>query len=216
MGRLPRADRPCIRLLRGCHDARVTSIRQPGDTDAPDRSRQTARRALLERATVREVLMGAQDNITNVLAVVLGVTIGAGRADLVALAGTAAAVAEAISMGGVLYTSTRAERDLDARDALGGSATHDGARLGPGGAAAVTGLAALAGGMVPLAPFVVFPVGQAMVASLAISILALFALGSATATITRRTWWRDGLRLVVIGGTAALAAALVGSLLRID
>ena len=55
---------------------------------------QAAWRALLERATVREVLMGAQDNLTNVLAVTLGVTIGAGRADLVALAGTAAAVAE--------------------------------------------------------------------------------------------------------------------------
>jgi hypothetical protein len=42
---------------------------------------------------VREVLMGAQDNLTNVLAVVLGVAVGAGRAELVALAGTAAAVA---------------------------------------------------------------------------------------------------------------------------
>lgn len=194
----------------------MTSIRQPGDPAAPDSSRQTARRALLERATVREVLMGAQDNITNVLAVVLGVTIGAGRADLVALAGTAAAVAEAISMGGVLYTSTRAERDLDALDALPGGGAPTRPRLGPGGAAVVTGLAALAGGMVPLAPFAVLPVGPAMVASLAISILALFALGSATATITRSTWWRDGLRLVAIGGTAALAAALVGSLLRID
>jgi len=194
----------------------MSSIRERDLADASNRSGRTARRALLERATVREVLMGAQDNITNVLAVVLGVTIGAGRADLVALAGTAAAVAEAISMGGVLYTSTRAERDLDARDALAGSPAPGGSRLGPGGAAVVTGLAALAGGMVPLAPFAVLPVGPAMVASLAISILALFALGSATATITRRTWWRDGLRLVAIGGTAALAAALVGSVLRVD
>jgi len=40
---------------------------------------------VLQRATVREILMGAQDNLTNVLAVVLGVAIGAGRADLVAL-----------------------------------------------------------------------------------------------------------------------------------
>jgi len=65
--------------------------------------------------SVREILMGAQDNLTNVLAVVLGVSIGSGEMRTVALAGLAAGVAEAISMGGVLYTSTRAAQDLGAR-----------------------------------------------------------------------------------------------------
>ena len=176
----------------------------------------SARRALLERATVREVLMGAQDNLTNVLAVVLGVTIGAGRAELVALAGTAAAVAEAISMGGVLYTATRAERDLDARERGEPAGASSEPRLGPAGAAAVCGLAALAGGLLPLLPFLALPLAGAVVASLALSIVALFALGSATASITRRSWWRDGLRLVAIAGTAALAAALIGAVLRVD
>jgi VIT1/CCC1 family predicted Fe2+/Mn2+ transporter len=176
---------------------------------------QAAWRALLERATVREVLMGAQDNLTNVLAVTLGVTIGAGRADLVALAGTAAAVAESISMGGVLYTSTRAERDLDARDHPGAEDEAPGTRLGPAGAAVVTGLAALAGGLLPLAPFLVLPIGAALVASITVSVVALFGLGSATASVTRRVWWQDGMRLVVIAGTAALAAALIGAGLRV-
>ena len=60
----------------------------------------TASRSVLERATVREIVMGAQDNLTTVLAVTPGVSIGFGRADLVALAGLSAAVAEAVSMGG--------------------------------------------------------------------------------------------------------------------
>ena len=176
--------------------------------------RREERRRLMERATVREVLMGAQDNLTNVLAVVLGVAIGAGRAELVALAGTAAAVAEAISMGGVLYTATRAELDLDAREPpLAGPRP---ARLGPRGAAVVTGLAALAGGLLPLLPFLFLELAPAVAASLLISITALFGLGSATAGVTRRSWWRDGLRLVLIAGTAALAAALIGALLRVD
>jgi VIT1/CCC1 family predicted Fe2+/Mn2+ transporter len=176
--------------------------------------RREERRRLMERATVREVLMGAQDNLTNVLAVVLGVAIGAGRAELVALAGTAAAVAEAISMGGVLYTATRAELDLDALEPpLAGPRP---ARLGPRGAAVVTGLAALAGGLLPLLPFLFLELAPAVAASLLISITALFGLGSATAGVTRRSWWRDGLRLVLIAGTAALAAALIGALLRVD
>ncbi len=159
--------------------------------------------------------MGAQDNLTNVLAVVLGVTIGAGRADLVALAGTAAAVAESISMGGVLYTSTRAERDLENRDLDPGEQRAPDARLGPAAAAGVTGLAALAGGLLPLAPFLILPIGPALVASVSVSVLALFGLGSATASVTRRIWWQDGIRLVVIAGSAALAAALIGTLLRV-
>jgi VIT1/CCC1 family predicted Fe2+/Mn2+ transporter len=176
--------------------------------------RRQERRQLMERATVREVLMGAQDNLTNVLAVVLGVAIGAGRAELVALAGTAAAVAEAISMGGVLYTATRAELDLDALE-MNASAARP-ARLGPGGAAVVTGLAALAGGLLPLLPFLFLELTPAVATSLLISIAALFGLGSATAGVTRRSWWRDGLRLVLIAGTAAMAAALIGALLRVD
>lgn len=160
--------------------------------------------------------MGAQDNLTNVLAVVLGVTIGAGRADLVALAGTAAAVAESISMGGVLYTSTRAERDLEDRDRPEARDGADRARLGPGGAALVTGLAALAGGLLPLVPFLFLPIGAALATSISVSVLALFGLGSATASVTRRVWWQDGLRMVAIAGTAALAAALIGALLRVS
>ena len=147
--------------------------------------RREERRRLMERATVREVLMGAQDNLTNVLAVVLGVAIGAGRAELVALAGTAAAVAEAISMGGVLYTATRAELDLDALEPRDGAVRP--ARLGPGGAAVVTGLAALAGGLLPLVPFLFLQLAPAVATSLLISIAALFGLGSATAGVTRRS-----------------------------
>lgn len=160
---------------------------------------------------MREILMGAQDNLTNVLAVVLGVTIGAGRADLVALAGLAAGIAEAISMAGVLYTSTRAERDL-----ADGSSVPDRPRLEPWQAGAVTFVAALVGGLVPLAPFAFLPLTAALVTALVVSVAALFALGAWTATITGRRWRTEGIRLVAIAGAAAVAAALVGTVLRVD
>jgi hypothetical protein len=61
-------------------------------------------------STLREIILGAQDNLINVLATVLGVAIGLGSVRIVAMAGLASGIAEAISMGGVLYTSTCAER----------------------------------------------------------------------------------------------------------
>ena len=164
----------------------------------------------IERTTLREVLMGAQDNLTNVLAVVLGVAVGAGRAELVALAGLAAGIAESISMAGVLYTSTRAERDL----AQAGESVRP--RLEPWQAGAVCFVAALIAGLVPLAPFAVLELGPALALALVLSVSALFGLGSWTATVTGRKWREEGLRLVLIAGAAATAAAAIGALLRVD
>jgi VIT1/CCC1 family predicted Fe2+/Mn2+ transporter len=163
-----------------------------------------------EAAILHEVLMGAQDNLTNVLAIMLGVSVGAGRADLVALAGASAAVAEAVSMGGVLYSATRA-----ARLTRGPGREDVPGQLSPMGSGIVTFAAALVAGIVPLIPFAVVPLAAAVACSVAISLVALFALGSWTGRIGGAVWWRDGVRMLIVGAIAAVAAAAVGSLMRV-
>jgi VIT1/CCC1 family predicted Fe2+/Mn2+ transporter len=165
-------------------------------------------RRVVAQATVREILMGAQDNLTNVLAVVLGVTIGSGRADFVALAGLSAGIAGSVSMGGVLYNATRAERMRAADDA-------DPSRLAPVLSGVVTAVASLIAGLIPLAPFAVLPLSSAIVVSMALSLSGLFVLGSITGRIAGGTWLTEGLRLLLIAGIAAAAAALVGSALQV-
>ena len=175
------------------------------------------RRTVIERATVREILMGAQDNLTTVLAVMLGVSIGSGRADLVALAGLSAAVAEAVSMGGVLYNSTRAEEALEAHlrtDGTDGSVVPR-TTLAPALSGFVTFMAAMLAGLIPLAPFVVLSLPAAVYVSIAASVTALFLLGSAIGRISGSTWWREGLRLLLVAGLAAIGSAAVGAALRV-
>ena len=109
-------------------------------------------------------------------------------------------------MGGVLYTSTKAERDL-ARSTGEPFAKH------PVSAATTTFVAALIAALVPLAPFAFLPLRAAMVGAAALSVGALFAIGSWTGGITGDRWWRSGVRFVLIGGLAASAAALVGVVL---
>jgi VIT1/CCC1 family predicted Fe2+/Mn2+ transporter len=156
---------------------------------------------------LREIVMGAQDNLTNVLAVVLGVAIGSGRASTVALAGVSAGLAEAISMGGVLYNATKAERDL---------ARAAGSPFGkrPGRAAVVTFLAALVAAAVPLVPFAILQLSGAMFAAAVLSLSALFAIGVWTGGVTGDDWLRSGARFVAVGGLAAVAAAVVGVVLE--
>jgi VIT1/CCC1 family predicted Fe2+/Mn2+ transporter len=163
----------------------------------------------IEAAALREILMGAQDNLTNVLAVTLGVAVGAGRSDLVALAGLSAAVAEAVSMGGVLYSATRAEQ-------IRLEPGRRGPRLAPVASGLTTLAAALVAGLVPLVPFAFLPLSSAVVVSMLISVSALFTLGSLTGRIGGASWWRDGLRLLIVGGAAAIASAGVGLALRVE
>ena len=167
-----------------------------------------------KRATVHEILMGAQDNLTNVLAVVLGVTIGSGRADFVALAGLSAGIAESISMGGVLYNATRAELRLEF--ASGTIRTGGAARLAPLASGVVTFLAGVVAGLIPLLPFVFLPVGPAVLATFALSTGGLFLLGSITGRLSDDAWVSEGARLVLIGGLAALSAAVLGAVLHVQ
>jgi len=44
--------------------------------------------------------------------------------------------------------------------------------------------------------------------------LALFWVGAARTYVTRRTWYRSGMEMLVVGGLAAAVAYLVGYALR--
>lgn len=60
---------------------------------------------------LRDVILGGQDGLVNVLGIVLGVSAASGSPQILIAASLAAAFAEAVSMGAVAYTSTLAQRD---------------------------------------------------------------------------------------------------------
>jgi vacuolar iron transporter family protein len=60
---------------------------------------------------LRDVILGGQDGLVNVLGIVLGVTAAGGETRILVAAALAAAFAESVSMGAVAYTSSLAQRD---------------------------------------------------------------------------------------------------------
>jgi len=60
---------------------------------------------------LRDVILGGQDGLVNILGIVLGVIAGGGAKTVLLAAGFAAAITESISMGAVGYTSSVSERD---------------------------------------------------------------------------------------------------------
>ena len=80
----------------------------------------------------------------------------------------------------------------------------------------VTFVAGLIAGLIPLLPFALLPVSTAIWATLAVSISGLFALGSLTGRLSGDAWLSEGIRLVIIAGLAACAAALIGATLHVS
>lgn len=63
-------------------------------------------------AIIRDVILGGQDGLVNVLGLVLGMAVATGDSRVVVTAGLAAMLAESIAMAGVAFTSSGAERGL--------------------------------------------------------------------------------------------------------
>jgi predicted membrane protein (TIGR00267 family) len=81
---------------------------------------------------LRDVILGGQDGLVNILGIILGVIAGGGSDTVLLVAGFAAAITESISMGAVGYTSSISERDYyqaeQAREAAEITATPDAER----------------------------------------------------------------------------------------
>jgi VIT1/CCC1 family predicted Fe2+/Mn2+ transporter len=82
-----------------------SSARQPKPLHEPDIERPGIGRSL------RDIILGGQDGLVNVLGLVLGVAAATAQLRIIVVAGLAATFSESIAMGGVAYTAALAERD---------------------------------------------------------------------------------------------------------
>lgn len=82
----------------------------------------------------------------------------------------------------------------------------------PLGNALVMGTAYVAGGVVPVIPYLVLPIPMAMPISIVGTLLALFVFGGLKGRIVKQVWWRSGLEMLGIAGFAALVGFVIGQL----
>lgn len=85
----------------------------------------------------------------------------------------------------------------------------------PLGNALVMGTAYVAGGLVPVVPYLVLPIATAMPVSIVVTLLALFLFGGLKGRVVKQSWWRSGLEMLGVAGLAALAGYLIGRLVDV-
>ncbi len=81
--------------------------------------------------------------------------------------------------------------------------------------ACVVGLAAFIGSLIPLGPFVFLARESAVPMAVLVCSLALFILGVSESKLYVGKWWKNGLRIMIIGMGAAAAGYLVGKIFSV-
>jgi vacuolar iron transporter family protein len=173
-------------------------------------SRADGRSSSIEHAnTIRAGVFGIQDGVVSTFGLIMGVAGAQVSAEAVVIAGIAGVVSGALSMGAGEYVSVRTQRELLAV----GAAVEDHENVNPYRAALANAGLFIGGGLVPLTPFLLSAGRPAVIASSLVSALALFITGAVLTRLTKRSPWRSGLRMLVIGGGSGLLAYLVGTAL---
>ncbi len=227
-------------------------------------SQLSANNSWLRGSLLRDIILGWQDGLVNVLGLVLGIATATDSTRLVLISGLAALFAESASMAAVAYTSSKAARDYyyrelkreqreveeipetevqEIRDIYRrkGFTGEELERIvrritsdkklwvetmmaeelrlfpeeyqNPARSSGIVGLSAVIGSLIPLAPFLILAPKMAIMVSVAVSVIVLFATGSVKARLTIGDWRKSGIEMALVGTAAAIFGYVIGVLL---
>ena len=150
-----------------------------------------------------DLVYGANDGIITTFAVVSG-GVGASLSEEgILILGFANLLADGFSMGASNYLSRRSYADANER--------ADGLEAARHGIATV--VAFIVVGLVPLVAYLVPMSDDARFGvAVALTLAALFAVGSSRAAVTHLGWVRSGLEMLLVGALAAAVAYSIGAL----
>jgi len=182
-------------------DAAEPTVDAQPDTDSKNGG-------VLESAnTIRAAVFGIQDGIVSTFGIVMGVAGAQISGEAIVIAGIAGLASGAMSMAAGEYVSVQTQRELLSV----GAEISDEENVSPLRAAAANGGLFIGGGFLPLLPFLISEGLPAIVASVLLSVLALFVTGAVLTRLTKRSPVRSGMRMLIIGGGAGIVGYLIGT-----
>jgi vacuolar iron transporter family protein len=161
----------------------------------------------IARHYIRDLVYGANDGIITTFAVVAGVAGGSLSTIAVLIVGTANLAADGIAMGVGNLLAIRSHESALAAAGLPEEEAY------PWKHGLATLIAFVLAGAVPLVPYTLALSDDVRLpASAVLTMVSLFSVGAARATVTLDRWWRAGLEMLVLGGIIAVAAYGAGAI----
>lgn len=165
----------------------------------------------IDPSFLKASVYGANDGIVTTFAVVAGVA-GAGLSpDVIIVLGVANMIADGISMAVGDYLGEVSEHKMRKNNQM----DSDGDKLWQTGV--ITFISFIVAGVLPLLPYIFkylgLPInlGDQFLLSILSTALALFFVGSLRTLLTKGSWIKNGLEMLLIGAIAASAAYLLGA-----
>ena len=154
----------------------------------------------LQTDQLRNLIFGAEDSLVSTVGVLFGVASASYNKSSILLTGLIVVVVEALSMGAGAYLSESSALEAD-----------DSQDLNPILDGIIMFFSYFLAGFIPLFPYMIMPVEQGKLASVGITLVALFVLGYLP---QKRT--RAGIRMAIVAGTAVLIGYLIATLFTVQ
>lgn len=152
----------------------------------------------------RSVIFGIEDSLVSTTGVIAGVSIGSQNPHVTILAAIVTIAVEALSMAAGQFLSERAVHEL-----------QQGHTDRPSVSAGLMFLSYGAAGCIPVVPLFFADPPLSVIISIASACIGLFILGYVKGRIVRKSPFRSGTEMLVIGGAATLVGAIAGRLVRL-
>lgn len=169
---------------------------------------------------IREIIFGLEDGLVSTLGVVTGIAEGTQDRFVILLSGIVLVAVESLSMAAGTYLSDKSEEEARFIS-VAKRALHRIVRLGSNRngrsirAALTMGVAYMIGGAVPVLPYALLPVRNAIPISVIATITTLYLVGVGKGKLTRTDSVKSGLEMVLVSLSAAALGFAIGKLASI-
>ncbi len=153
----------------------------------------------------RNFLFGVEDSLVSSVGLLSGIAVTSMPRASIVTTGIILIAVEAFSMGVGSFLAEETAEEYERRKNTGGRSLHG---------SVIMFVSYLVAGMVPLAPYLAVNPSRALPLSIAASILALVAVGLASAKLLGLSYTRQALRLALLGGLAIGVGVAIGSVLQ--
>ncbi|MBI2039377.1 MAG: VIT1/CCC1 transporter family protein [Candidatus Niyogibacteria bacterium] len=162
---------------------------------------------------LKDAVYGANDGIVTTFAVVAGVAGAALSPVTIIILGVANLFADGFSMAASNFLASRSERDFYTKQ--NASRAWEAANPEPLKSAAITLIAFVGAGFLPILPYVGIPAnGASFRWSIALAGISFFVVGALRTLFTAKSWLWSGMEMLVVGGLASGIAYITGYVVR--
>ncbi len=155
---------------------------------------------------LRNIIFGISDSLVSTVGLLSGIDVSGTTRQVVLLTGIIYAFVEAFSMAVGSFLSEQSAEEFEAKGAVSNANAIS--------AAVVMFISFVLASFIPILPYVVLDPSVALWASMALSIVTLFALGIVSSRIVKVSMIEHATKMALLGGAAIAIGVIVGKLVK--